>query len=463
MKKLYIFLLLSISIITSCSEDVEFIQDPFVVAFKDTSGKLLEVIAQKNIELIYSETSSQNGEIKIQISTENVLYGRDFVTIPEAFNNQITVPIRTNEFENSFQIIELNDSFSDVMKITFSITDILMDNANIQGNVSYELSDNPYLGGSFSPTVGGPNQPNQVYVDLSSNKENFVRRDAWDLGFYGGDEFKVSINGSLYMATVALSTNDMNAVNEASVASLKPAVAVGTFNPLNENYIDAPDGDILKTAIAEVSDDDTKNMVYLVNLGAEVGTKQPNPGSSAVAGDPRGWKKIRILRENQGYKLQYADLNDTTYSEVLVSKDTDFNFRFFSFNSKSIVSLAPQKKQWDICFTVFTNVLPGAGSYGFSDFIVHNRKGGVTSYKLNNSSIDYTDFKLSDVDDSLLQEDQTVIGSSWRRVFNGGTVTRNIYYILKDSNNQYFKIRFLDLVNTNGERGYPRFEYALLQ
>ncbi len=70
MKKLYIFLLLSISIITSCSEDVEFIQDPFVVAFKDTSGKLLEVIAQKNIELIYSETSSQNGEIKIQISTE---------------------------------------------------------------------------------------------------------------------------------------------------------------------------------------------------------------------------------------------------------------------------------------------------------------------------------------------------------------------------------------------------------
>ena len=195
MKKLYIFLLLSISIITSCSEDVEFIQDPFVVAFKDTSGKLLEVIAQKNIELIYSETSSQNGEIKIQISTENVLYGRDFVTIPEAFNNQITVPIRTNEFENSFQIIELNDSFSDVMKITFSITDILMDNANIQGNVSYELSDNPYLGGSFSPTVGGPNQPNQVYVDLSSNKETFVRRDAWDLGFYGGDEFKVSING----------------------------------------------------------------------------------------------------------------------------------------------------------------------------------------------------------------------------------------------------------------------------
>jgi hypothetical protein len=125
--------------------------------------------------------------------------------------------------------------------------------------------------------------------------------------------------------------------------------------------------------------------------------------------------------------------------------------------------VAPQKKQWDICFTVFTNVLPGAGSYGFSDFVVHNRKGGVTSYKLNNSSIDYTDFKLSDIDDSLLQEDQTVIGSSWRSVFNGGTVTRNIYYILKDSNNQYFKIRFLDLVNTNGERGYPRFEYALLQ
>ena len=65
-------------------------------------------------------------------------------------------------------------------------------------------------------------------------------------------------------------------------------------------------------------------------------------------------------------------------------------------------------------------------------------------------------------DCALLEENQTVIGSSWRNVFTG-TIIANTYYVLKDANNNYYKIRFLDLVNDSGERGYPRFEYKLLQ
>ena len=461
MKKLQIILLFSIATLTSCSKDALFIEDPFVVAFQETSGKLLDIDTQKDIKLIYSETAYEQSIVKIRITTENVLYGRDFITIPAAEGNELSVPININEIENKFQIVELNNSFTDVMKITFSISSIEQDNANIQGNVSHELSDSAYLGGVFYPTIGGPNEPNQVYVDLSSNKETVVRRDVWDLGFYGGEEFRVTINGSLYMAVSALTNTDINSVNSLSIAALQPLVAVGTFDPENKVYVDGPNGNILETAISEISEDDFKNPVYLLNLGVEIGTTQPNTGSVAIAGESRGWKKIRILRDGNGYILQYADLDATTYNEISISKDADFNFSFFSFKTNKIVNVEPPKLQWDISFTVFTNILAQAGSYGFSDFSLHNRKGGVTSYSLVDNTISYKNFTAINVNETLFQESQIVIGSSWRNVFDG-TANSNIYYVLKDANNNYFKIRFLDLTNENGERGFPRFEYTLL-
>lgn len=385
MKNIQIITLLVLTLFTSCSKDPVFEQEPFVVAFKESSGKLLEIENEKHIELIYSETAIEDGVVRIKITTENAEYGRDFVTIPEATENEISLPIAVNETENSFQIIELNNAFTDVMKITFSIIDIETSNANIQGNTTYELNDSAFLGGTFSPTVGGPNEPNQVYIDLSSNKETLVLRDSWDLGFYGGDHFRVAINGSLYMAVAALETTDINSVNATTVASLQSTVAVGTFNPENTDFIDAPNGDILQTAINEVSEDNSQNPVYLVNLGASIGNTIPVLGSVAIAGDLRGWKKIRVLRNGAGYTLQYANLEDITYKEISITKDTDFNFTFFSLNTEQIVNVEPQKTQWDICFTVFTNILDGAGSYGFSDFVIHNRKGGVTGLPITRS------------------------------------------------------------------------------
>ena len=202
--------------------------------------------------------------------------------------------------------------------------------------------------------------------------------------------------------------------------------------------------------------------MYLVNLGNEIGTQTPNIGSAAIAGGSRGWKKIRVLRNGEDYILQYADLDATSYTEVTISKDSDFNFSFFSFETTSIVNVEPQKNQWDLCFTVFTNIIEDAGSYGFSDYVIHNRKGGVTSYGLDGSTTTYDDFNIDNVDADLLEETQNIIGSNWRDVFTS-TVTDDVFYILKDVNENYYKIRFLDLVNTDGERGYPRFEYTLLQ
>src|SRR5690606_37622585 len=84
-------------------------------------------------------------------------------------------------------------------------------------------------GAAVSPEVGGPNQGNQVYVDLSTNTTTAIQRDSWDLGFYSGSDFRVIINGSIGMATAQLSTSDIDAVSSSDeeVLNLQPSVAVG--------------------------------------------------------------------------------------------------------------------------------------------------------------------------------------------------------------------------------------------
>ena len=48
--------------------------------------------------------------------------------------------------------------------------------------------------------VGSLYTSTQVYIDLSTESSSPIVRDSWDLAFYGGDEFRVGINGSIYMA-----------------------------------------------------------------------------------------------------------------------------------------------------------------------------------------------------------------------------------------------------------------------
>ncbi|MEP5253455.1 MAG: HmuY family protein [Winogradskyella arenosi] len=325
-------------------------------------------------------------------------------------------------------------------------------------------------GATVTPEVGGSNEENQVYIDLSTDTSIAVQRDSWDLGFYSGDEFRVGINGSIYMATSTLSTTDIDAVNSstAEVQELQPLVAIGTFDADNMEFIDAPYGQITETAIETVSSVADENPVYLVNLGYEVGTEAAPTGSVAVAGDARGWKKIRVLRDGDDYVLQYADLDASTHQNITISKDSAYNFTFFSFNTESEVSVEPIKTNWDLNFTVFTNEIEGYGSYGYSDFVVTNTKGGAVSYKIDTETEAYTydDFTLTDALSIAFDTDQRNIGSSWR--VGGGpssspALIDNVFYIVKDSAGNYYKMQFLAMYSDDGERGHPKFVYSLLQ
>ncbi len=313
--------------------------------------------------------------------------------------------------------------------------------------------------------VGGANEPNQVYFDFSSNTQKTVQRDAWDLRFYNGNSFRVSLNSSIAMAVKQLDATDLNAVTTATVQDLLSVVATQTFDPSNTAFVDDFDGDILHTAIAEVSDSPEQNKVYLLNLGYQVGTDTPNLGSVAIKGDLRGWKKIRILKQNGNYLLQYANLDDTTFQEVTISKNSDYNFTFFSFNTNATVDVEPLKENWDLCFTSFTNEIPNAGTYMYSDFILSNNLQNVKAYEVNTADFSFEDFSKTDIVEGSFLTSQRAVGSSWRVGGGPGTapqIKTDKFYILKDAEGNYFKIKFLTLTNEEGERGNAQFEYSLL-
>lgn len=455
--------LLMIFLVSSCSEDTKLENDPFVIAFESLSKNLINIKDKDTISLVYSDIAYETGTVIIEIDDINAIYGIDYTTKPEASNHIITLSINAGENTNTIIFNKLNPLIDETTSIALDIKSINHSNSSIQGNSSFLLNASASLGSSIKPNVGGPNQGYQVFIDLSSESSTAIQRDSWDLGFYSGDNFRVTINSSIYMATAQLlGFTDIDTVTQNDVSGLQGQVAVGTFNPENTAYIDAPNGNILETAINEVSEIEEENKVYLVNLGYEIGTDTPTIGSAAITGPHRGWKKIRILKKEDKYLLQYADIDDTTHQEITISKNSNYNFSFFSFNTNTVVSVEPEKEQWDISLTVFTNIIEGAGSYGYSDFVTHNSKGATLAYMLKTSTTNYTEFALSNVDYNLFSDNQTIIGANWRDVFSG-TPYNDRFFIIQDPNENIYKLNFLALTNSNGERGYPEFEYELLQ
>src|SRR5690606_27511037 len=110
------------------------------------------------------------------------------------------------------------------------------------------------------------------------------------------------------------------------------------------------------------------------------------------------------------------------------------------------------------------------GGYGFvySDYALHNTLGNVGLYKvtLSDGIPTYANFKRADVDESALSyTDRAILGSDWRSVdINTGTtvVKDDRYFILKDADGNFYKIKFTAATNNEGVRGYPQIIYERL-
>ena len=471
MKKSIFFIktLALLLIVSACSDDEPEVVLEFAAAFENPSLSFSPTDETKEIKIVFSRAAPEAGTAVVSYTVDNATYGSDgdFTTTPSGESGTITVPFTLEANTIAFAFNKLKNPIEGVTKaVSFTLKSVSIPESSIKGNTNLAVSftESAALGGIFAPEVGGSTQPNQVFIDLSSQTQTTAKRDSWNLGFYNGDDFRVTINGAIFMGATPLDKTDINAVVEADVADLKELIktsAAGTGI-----YFDGPTGEISKTVIAEVSETVEENKVYLLKLGFEVPTEAAEVGKVNLSGELKGWKKIRILRNGNDYVLQHAAIDATTFEEVTISKNADYNLTYFSFGTSATVDVEPLKEKWDLNFTVFTNVIPFGpgvtGGYGYSDYVVTNLKGGANSYLVSTEDFLYDDFTLANVSNATFIEDQRGIGSNWRSVFTK-TVKADKFFVLKDEDGNLYKIRFNALLNDSGERGYPKFEYALLK
>lgn len=479
MKKSALFILSFILVaIAACNNDDNVVDNSNAAAFVNTASNLTE--AETEVKVVFAKPTTSAGTVTLNVVPTALVYGTDFTTSPAVASGKLVLAYAANVSSVSFSFKKLIDAIEgEVKNVKFTIalvsdTDVIVDAATSSTQLNF--NETAVVSKSLSPENGGNKVPNQVFIDLSSGAMTKVLRTNWDLGFYAGSEFRVISNGAINkFAVKQLNTTN---IDEVQVEDLN--VTTGNFDATTVNYIDNPYGNLAPlagiegskgTAIAEVSANIAENKVYLVNLGQEVSTVAGTGTGVALTGASRGWKKIRVLRDGSNYKLQYADLNATTHSEVTITKNSAYNFTFFSFNTKSTVLVEPVKEKWDLNITAFTGETfyqdgSSAGAYYFPDFAITNTKVGTKAFQVLTSEVSYENFTLANVVQSKfeteLAKDQRVIGSNWRAT-QPLSLKTDRFYVIKDASGNVYKLKFTAMLSAAGERGNVSFEYAILK
>ena len=458
----------------SCKEDVA-LPDNLVQFESETLG-IGEDENEITVNVSLSRAISSDVTITLQMETDGVTYGSDFTTNPEASASSLSLIIPANSSNTQFTIIKNTGSlFDGDEKIIFTIASApasLVVGPKAVLTVSF--SEIIALSGSMEINGGGPTYPNRVFIDLSASRQTAVLRTNWDLAFSTGSDFTVLLNSSNGMMARPLNKTDLNTVtaadtvgwgNQLSLAAVFAALVNPTPDWVAEaiNWIDNPADPRGNPAIDPISATASENKVYIVNRGN-------GPGNPAPA---LGWKKIRILRNGNGYTLQYADISATTFSEVQINKDNQFGFVYVSLSNGSIVNVEPPVQRWDIAWNGFTNSIPFNSSnlgmvtvpYYFQDIIIQNLTGVETAQVLT-STITYEAFAEADLASvDFSNQNQIKIGSGWRTGGGPGSppsIRTDRFYVIKDADGNYYKLRFTALT-TDGQRGRPRFEFELVK
>ncbi|GAB2640733.1 hypothetical protein GCM10027035_38240 [Emticicia sediminis] len=456
MKKIFskVFIISSLVAFVACKEEVAL---PDNLASFATTQQGLDA-EEANIQIALTRATDVAIPISIQLTPALVAYDKEFTTEPAAVNNVIsaTIPIgasgvtikvkkKANVFLNGDENISLKLTsvgtpvllgLTTEMKLSFAAITSVGSKLTLEG----KTAESPYA--------------NNVYADLSANFATLSGRKSWNLGFYHGGQFRVILNHSYQSSAAATAKTDISAVTLADTASVPNL----NFAPGGEGSLalcDYWDGDLSKTTIAEISANDAENKVYLVSFE---GSKAKNQ-----------WYKVKISRNGEGYKIQFARIGETMIQTVDIPKNADFNFSFLSLETAKIVSAEPRKLSWDIQWGYSTSnagTVP-ATPYWFQDFVSLNYAAGAEAAEVLTSTVTYETFAENNLAGLTYLKTRDAIGSKWRSTAPGTTagIRKDRFYVVKDPSGNIYKLRFVSmgLASDGGERGKPVIEYALVK
>ncbi len=302
---------------------------------------------------------------------------------------------------------------------------------------------------------------NAVYLDFSTDKTSTSLRSGWDIGLNAGTNFSIILNNTSVAGAKVLTKFNLNNVGASDTVGLTLTTSQFTPEPSQFAFFDNIGGDLNQTIIPAALTIDALNPVIIINRGT---------GGGIAA---RAWVKMRVLRNGNGYTVQYAGIQETSFKTVTVVKNDLYNFQFVSFDN-GLVPVEPEKLKWDIVwsYSLFQgNFGGGLSPYNFADMIAVNYLAGVqVKEKIyadkTTASNAFNEFNKDSIIANPVSNGRWLIGNNWRATQPGSAGARqDRFYLIKDTNGNYYKLKCLAMgVGTDGgTRGKPEFKYALVQ
>jgi len=271
----------------------------------------------------------------------------------------------------------------------------------------------------------------QVFYDLGSNSiiSDNLKTD-WDLGFESSSQgYHVILNSSTYSALSYIENISFN-------DNIDPTDLIWSW--------DNPNGDLDSSAFG-----DSRNLsgFYVFDRGFDLN------------GTPRGFKKILIDSiTNEFYQISFSNLDNSEYNSFKLYKDPSVNFTCFSFESNQIVDIEPSYNDWDLLFSQYTHLYNDTTTPAY---LVTGVCSNLDVLVAKDTSYEFNEINYSMINEFSFNDDRDAIGFDWKEYnFNAGsyTINSNTNYIIMDKQQKYFKLRFIDFYNSDGDKGYPTFE-----
>ena len=271
----------------------------------------------------------------------------------------------------------------------------------------------------------------QVFYDLGSNSiiSDNLKTD-WDLGFESSSQgYHVILNSSTYSSLSYIENISFN-------DNIDPTGLIWSW--------DNPNGDLDSSAFG-----DSRNVsgFYVFDRGFDLN------------GIPRGFKKILIDSiTNEFYQISFSNLDNSEYNSFKLYKDPSVNFTCFSFESNQIVDIEPSYNDWDLLFSQYTHLYNDTTTPAY---LVTGVCSNLDILVAKDTSYEFNEINYSMINEFSFNDDRDAIGFDWKEYnFNAGsyTINSNTNYIIMDKQQKYFKLRFIDFYNSDGDKGYPTFE-----
>lgn len=452
-----VLLVLSFFVFSACSDDDESPQSA-TVNFANTEASISSSSASAVVQVAFSRAAAHAGSISLALNQGNLVYGdeADFYTVPAVVENKITLNYEAGAEGAQFTLYAgsgLNIQEDEELVFTLNETsgDLI-----IGSNTTMRIlfSENFVASsGTLTLDAGGDDFPYQAFVDLSKLTATNIDKYTWDLGFYSGSGHHVVLNSSAYVMARPLDKTDLSSVTSEDTLGFKATVAVPNYDADAGAgaWIDDESGDLSSTVFGEIAATDSESKVFIIKRD----------------GADRNWKKVRVLQHGNGYTLEYADIDATTFTSVDIAKDDAANFTFFDLDN-GVTAVEPEKDSWDISYGTYTVRFPYAGTtipYGYNDYITINRHNTSIALVMIEGATTYEGFTRSQVETLEFASTINAVATSWRSGAGPGTppaVMSDRFFVLKDAQDNYYKIKFLSLTNDSGERGHTTLTFELL-